>query len=607
MEETPFGRYRLHELLGRGGMGEVWRAHDVATDRIVAIKVLPAHLSDDPMFQQRFRREAHAATRVDSPHVIPIYDYGEIDGRLYVSMRLIDGHDLHQVLSNGPLAPARAVRIIEQIAKALHAAHKIGLVHRDVKPSNILLDEDDFAYLIDFGIARALEDARLTSTGYTVGTVHYIAPERLADNPTEDARSDIYALTCVLYECLTARPPFAGTSMASLIAAHLNSPPPQPSTSQPNIPPQLDEVVARGMAKDPDKRYATTVELADAAHDAIAVPATQSADWTDQSATQPAPTGPPPQPADHKKQARGLSRPTKIALIAGAVSIVAVIAAAIGVPAIVGHRPSASSPTPPESPPASSDQIPSSQTVMPFAPLNTPAGVAVDPEGTVYVAEWGSDRVVKLPAGSLRHEVLPFTELNEPTDVEVDSGGTLYVADFGNQRVVKLRAGSASQEVLPFTGLDQPESVAVDSGATLYVTDRGTNQVVKLPADSSNQEVLPFTGLDDPYGVAVGAGGDVYVTDAGNKRVVKLPAGSSRQEVLPFTGLDNPSGVAIGSNGDVYVTDFGAEQVVKLPAGSASQEVLPFTGLVAPTGVAVDADGDVYVTEDRRVLKLPGR
>src|ERR1700751_2899293 len=148
-------------------MGEVWRAHDTETDRIVAIKLLPAHFSENEDFQQRFRREAHAAARLNSPHVIPIHDYGEIDGRLYVNMRLIESRDLHTVLGAGPLEPARAVRIIEQVAKALHAAHKVGLVHRDVKPSNILLDDDDFAYLIDFGIARAVEETRLTSTGST--------------------------------------------------------------------------------------------------------------------------------------------------------------------------------------------------------------------------------------------------------------------------------------------------------------------------------------------------------------------------------------------------------------------------------------------------------
>jgi serine/threonine protein kinase len=272
LEGTPFGRYRLIDLLGSGGMGEVWRAHDTSTKRTVAIKLLPPHLAKDDMFAQRFRREAEAAARLNSPHIIPIHDFGEIDGRLFVNMRLIEGRDLHEVLVAGPLEPTRAVRIVEQVAKALHAAHKIGLVHRDVKPSNILLDEDDFAYLIDFGIARALDETRLTSTGNTIGTFLYMAPERFGEHPDEDARADIYALACVLFECLTGRPPFAGTNVGNLVAAHLNTPPPQPSTGQPNVPAQLDEVIAKGMAKDPGQRYASTLELARAAQHAVTTP-----------------------------------------------------------------------------------------------------------------------------------------------------------------------------------------------------------------------------------------------------------------------------------------------------------------------------------------------
>src|SRR6201998_620009 len=186
-------------------------------------------------------------------------------------MRLIEGRNLQTVLADGPLEPTRAVRIIDGVAKALHAAHKVGLVHRDVKPSNILLDDDDFPYLIDFGIARAAAETHMTSSGNTVGPFQYMAPERFGTGQ-EDARADIYALACVLYECLTGRPPFAGDSVERLVAAHLSTPPPQPSSSQPNVPWQVDKVIATGMAKDPDQRYATTVELADAARDATTMP-----------------------------------------------------------------------------------------------------------------------------------------------------------------------------------------------------------------------------------------------------------------------------------------------------------------------------------------------
>ncbi len=274
MEGTPFGRYQLVELLGRGGMGEVWKAFDTATQRVVAVKVLPAQLAADPVFEQRFRREAYTAASLSEPHVVPIHNYGEIEGRLYVDMRLIEGEDLEHTLAKGPLNPSRAVKIIEQIASALNAAHRVGLVHRDVKPSNILLGEDDFAYLIDFGIARGAGETGLTGTGNVIGTWPYMAPERFSTGRS-DKSSDIYALACVLYECLTSSRPFPGESVEQQIAGHLTTPPPRPSITQPGVSPELDAVIAVGMAKDPDKRYGTTTELAKAARSALTTPITK--------------------------------------------------------------------------------------------------------------------------------------------------------------------------------------------------------------------------------------------------------------------------------------------------------------------------------------------
>ena len=191
MEGIPFGRYVLLELLGRGGMGEVWRAHDPTIDRVIALKVLSPNFAGDKVYEERFRREARAAAGLDEPHVVPIFDFGDVEGRLYVTMRLIQGQDLQALLEAGPLPPERAVMIIEQIASALHAAHRIGLVHRDVKPSNIRVAENDFAYLIDFGIARAAGETGLTSTGAAIGTWAYMAPERFSTGAA-DPRSDIY-------------------------------------------------------------------------------------------------------------------------------------------------------------------------------------------------------------------------------------------------------------------------------------------------------------------------------------------------------------------------------------------------------------------------------
>ncbi len=269
MDETAFGRYRLLGSLGEGGMGQVFRAYDTSTDREVALKVLAPHVAQDATFEQRFRREAHVAARLNDPHVVPIHGYGEIDGRLYVDMRLIAGRDLASVLEeSGAMNPVRAVGIIEQVADALDAAHAIDLVHRDIKPSNILLGRRDFVYLIDFGIAQDVNATRLTRTGAAIGTFAYMAPERLDTGETGPS-SDIYSLACVLYECLTGQLPFPGDSMQQQIAGHLSKTPPRPSAVTAGVSPAFDEVIAHGMAKEPGLRYPTVIALAEAARGAL--------------------------------------------------------------------------------------------------------------------------------------------------------------------------------------------------------------------------------------------------------------------------------------------------------------------------------------------------
>ncbi|WP_367128474.1 serine/threonine-protein kinase [Saccharothrix sp. HUAS TT1] len=274
-----FGPYRVGELLGRGGMGEVHRAYDTAHDRVVALKRLSAVHNDDEDFRARFRRESRIVARLREPHVIPIHAYGEIDGRLYLDMRLVEGSDLAEVVAGGPLPPDRAVRIVAQVAGALDAAHADGLLHRDVKPSNVLVTPDDFVYLVDFGIARsALPSAtHLTESGAVIGTLDYLAPERIGGGPV-DGRSDVYALACVLHACVTGNRPFEADSAAALLWAHLQQPPPSASATNPSVPLALDDVIRRGMAKDPAQRYPTAGALATAAARALAPTSTPASD-----------------------------------------------------------------------------------------------------------------------------------------------------------------------------------------------------------------------------------------------------------------------------------------------------------------------------------------
>jgi serine/threonine protein kinase, bacterial len=270
-EGSQFGPYRLRRLVGRGGMGDVYEAEDTVRERIVALKLMSQTLSSDPVFRSRMQREARTAGRLQEPHVVPIHDFGEIDGQLYVDMRLIDGMDVATMLSRyGPLSPPRAVAIMRQIGSALDAAHAAGVLHRDVKPENILVSADDFAYLVDFGIASATTDEKLTQFGTTVGTFKYMAPERFSDAEVT-YRADIYALACVLYECLTGSPPYRGEQV-SVMSAHLNQPVPRPSAVRPGIPAAFDRVIACGMAKNPADRYATCGDLSAAAYAALASP-----------------------------------------------------------------------------------------------------------------------------------------------------------------------------------------------------------------------------------------------------------------------------------------------------------------------------------------------
>lgn len=600
---TEFGRYTLVEVLGRGGMGEVWRAEDRVTGRVVALKLLLAQFTDDAEFQRRFLREAQAAAALTEPHIVPIHSFGEIDGRLFVDMRLIEGRDLKSLLDVGPLNPQLAVWIVEQVASALKAAHQIGLVHRDVKPSNILVTEDDFAYLIDFGIARSVDGTRVTSTGSVMGTWSYMAPERF-DDTEPDPRSDVYALACVLHECLTGAKPYPGISLESQFAGHRMSAPPQPSAVRPGVSASFDEVIAVGMAKNPAKRFQTATDLARAARAAMTVPgaeATRRGPLADKDSQWFEPT----------QLARPIGRRPRRTILVAAGALVTAVVVALGV--VVAIRAGTGDVTDPvaESPSGGTDSGPGSdaspQSVLPFGVLKDPRNVAVDPVGGVYVISHEPDRILKLASGATTPTELSFPEMGNPNGIAVDPAGNVYVADTGNNRVVKLSTTSNVQTVLPFSGLSGPTGVAVDAAGSVYVTDLFNSRVLQLPPGSSTQTVLPFTGLYRPSCIAADAAGSVYVTDWNlNNQVLMLAAGSVNQTVLPFTGLQDAGCLAVDVAGNVYVADMDGKRVVKLDPGTSVQSDVSFTGLERPFAVAVDGSGAVYVTDTAtfRVLRF---
>jgi YVTN family beta-propeller protein len=267
---ATFAGYRVDSLVGRGGMGVVYRATDLSLERPVALKLIAPELADDARFRARFLKEQRLAASLEHPSVVPIYEAGEYGGRLYLAMRYVEGSDLKTVLHrDGKLAPERSLAILAQIADALDAAHRRGLIHRDVKPGNVLIDEDGHAYLTDFGITKRL-GAASTDTGHVMGTLDYLAPEQIRGEPV-DPRTDCYALACVLFECLAGTPPFRRQTEAETLWAHLQEPAP-PLRGHP----ELDPVLQRGLAKERKDRHEGCAELIEAARAALGLAAPAS-------------------------------------------------------------------------------------------------------------------------------------------------------------------------------------------------------------------------------------------------------------------------------------------------------------------------------------------
>ncbi|WP_083041984.1 serine/threonine-protein kinase [Mycobacterium asiaticum] len=401
---TTFGKYTITGVLGKGGMGEVYEAYDNQIGRTVALKIIKGQYANDRKFRTRFERESHAAATLQEPHVIPIHGFGEIDGSLFIDMRLVRGNDLEALLVRAPLEPARAVAIVTQIAAALDAAHADGLVHRDVKPQNILVTPADFAYLVDFGIAEVVgENTRLTAANMRVGSWAYMAPERFTDSDITPA-ADVYSLACVLYEALTGQPPFPAQTQGGLVAAHLSAPPPRPSLTNRRVPPALDEVIARGMAKEPDDRYGSAGAFGRAAERALRSGARTVIDPVEHAPTQgaswPPPQRPPmpppqqqvypqtfppsgPQPVVSAEMAAKPRRrwlgPTLVAVCA------AVVLAVIG--AVIGLLPDSDSPppvgpsatVPPTIPPYSGESS-SAPEPLPSRPVNATPPLVTGPD-----------------------------------------------------------------------------------------------------------------------------------------------------------------------------------------------------------------------------------
>ncbi|MBV1852893.1 serine/threonine-protein kinase [Catellatospora tritici] len=333
---TLGGRYELTTRIARGGMGEVWSADDTVLGRRVAVKVLLPNLAADPGFSARFRAEARAMAALSHPGIVEIYDYGQTDGIAYLVMQFVEGDSLSSLVrQDGPLEPGRAMRLIGQAARAIHAAHSQGIVHRDVKPANLLLRADGRVALTDFGIARIVAGDRLTATGEIQGTASYLAPEQVTGDDIGPA-TDVYALGVVAYELLTGRRPFTGDTPLSVALQHVHEPPPP---LPPDLPEPARTLVERSLAKEPTDRWPTAAAFAEAAEAAATAAATPRA----AAATPRAAAATPRAAAASSRRRRNmLAGAGAIAVLAVAAATVLILSSGNGADPAQGQAPGAS-------------------------------------------------------------------------------------------------------------------------------------------------------------------------------------------------------------------------------------------------------------------------
>jgi serine/threonine kinase PknH len=529
---SMFGPYHLKRLLGRGGMGEVYEAEHTVKEWTVAVKLMSDTFSNDPVFRERMKREARIAGRLQEPHVVPIHDYGEIDGQMFMEMRLIEGTDLDTLLKRfGPLTPPRAVAIITQIASALDAAHAAGVMHRDVKPPNILVTRDDFAYLVDFGIASATTDEKLTQLGTAVGTWKYMAPERFS-NDEVTYRADIYALACVLHEALTGSPPYRADSAATLVTAHLMDPIPQPSAQRSGIPKAFDAVVARGMAKKPEDRYASAGDLALAAHEALSDPDQDHAESIlrrSQEATLPGSTGLAP-----TQTATAMAPPPA--------------------PPPVTTPPPTPTPYPAASAPSSGPMPQTTPAARPWAPDSGPLPAAGQPTPAYYQASsgnWGGP-----PATPPQQFTGGPTPWNQPPPKPKRNPWPLIAAA---AVVVVLIVGGVGAWLVfkPKPGPPPPDPIAPDRLKALLLSSPDINSVM---GSSSMEPGKPITEMDSS---------SVTLSSPGCQGALY----TSQDPVYAGTGYTGVSGLVSSEPGDNY--DHWVNQaVVAFPSADKAKAFL---------------------------------
>jgi serine/threonine-protein kinase len=609
-----FAGHRIEAVGGRGGMGIVYKAVHIRLERTVALKVISPELAVDEGFRQRFQREAQLAASIDHPNVIEIYDADEADGQLYITMRWVQGQDLGTMLERtGRLEPETAVRVVGEVGFALDAAHARGLVHRDIKPGNILIaDRDGHVYLTDFGLTReAGEGGGLTRTGMFVGTTDYAAPEQIKGGRV-DARTDVYALACVLVQALTGRVPYDRDSEMSKMWAHVNDPPPRLRERVADVPEALEEVVERGMAKDPQDRYPSTGDLARASAAAVQARPTPTAERT-------VATGAAAPVESRAHQAGPTAGETIVSPAAAPVAPTAPgDTPPAGFPAVTAPPAPPATAPPPQSPPGPWTPPPPTGAPIPavggmtMAPSPPPARpklptwalwagvggatlfVVIVALAVIGLATGGGDKKPK--AGQITGN--PIKVGKDPQDMAFTAGnawvanlkdGTVTRIDTATDKTRSIKAGGAPSAVAAGAGsiwtwiyTDSINRIDVktnrvspyfDTGPTidaiafglnaLWAVHGKANQVTRTDP-KTNKTVATISVPGDPSSIGIGEG---YVWVATEKGVVQIdPSNNSVITTIKVGG--SPGGLQV-TDGTVYVAT-GNNKISRVDASSGA-------------------------------------
>ena len=602
-------------------MGTVYRATHIALDHMVALKVIAPDLADDDSFRERFKSESRIAVSLRHANVVPIHHAGEEDGLLFVTMDLIDGPDLRKLLvARGPLEPDYAIAILRQVASALDVAHSRGLVHRDIKPGNILIDEregPDHAYLTDFGLTKRMDQATdvsaLTSTGAFVGTLDYVAPEQIRGDRL-DARTDVYALGCVLYEMLGEGAPFGSREeKVAKIYAHLQDPP----TPLGGELARFDPVLSRAMAKAPDERFPSAGDLARAATAALeggevtesersvgvgpaaptmAYAAVETPDTAEASvAREPEPAADteaateldateagPPQPA--QPPPTGPSRPAGRSGRRLGLLIAALLLVGAGLAAVLVLR-GGDDPAPTGGPGPGSGPVGTAG--KPVEVSGFPVGVAAG-GGGVRAATRDGGSLVEVDGETARP-----VDLGTPVEDTVFSGGAWWATAFDAGSVIGVEDGADAPgpEVQVGAG---PRGIAKQGTAALWVTNSADNTVTRVALDGASataEQAVRLGDADRPQGIAVD-GGNLWISSRGNDRLIRVGLDDPTSDQEFFDVGDNPKGVAV-TDGAVWVANADGKSVTRLDLDAGETATTKVGG--TPRDV-VEAEGLVWVS-----------